>query len=107
MVPLSEGCIVVLHKFQEYRIQGLFVRQSSVATKVKLVLVHAVLDNFSEFKADDQIIVTFIQVYDSEAVDEGVAWLFFDHGIHYLLPSMKAIAAFGCISNNCVVELPK
>ena len=52
--------------------------------------VKAISEEFSKLNSQDQIIVIFIQMYNSKAMERGVAWFFLDHRVDHLLPSREA-----------------
>ena len=65
------------------------------------------MGNLSEFAAEEEIIVTFVEMDNSETVNGWVPGFFFNHGGDNVFPSREA-EAVGCgVLNTEVVGLPQ
>ena len=69
--------------------------------------VEAISEEFSKLNSQDQIIVIFLQMYNSKAMERGVAWFFLDHSVDHLLPPRKAKTVACSILNTGVVSVPQ
>jgi hypothetical protein len=92
IVKFTEGCAcgsayLVFQFFDERDVGGIVPWSTSCLARVEEIKLGGMVCCFSSFHTHEEVVVGFIYVDNSEAVDFVIAWFFFDHHSDYLLPS--------------------
>ena len=102
----EEATILVLEYFYADRIKGGTSGSSTKIAVVQCLRVFSSMSSLTVLRTDEEIIIVLIEMDDSETVDQGVARLFFNHGVDDLFPPGEAVSISDAILDEGVVTRP-
>ena len=77
----------ILYFLDEGRNQGIPTGATPILAWVKEIVMFGVTDQMTPLGLQKEIVVGLVNVYDSEAMNFGIAWVFLDHNIYNILPT--------------------
>ncbi len=106
MAEPEEAAVLVLEDFDSHWIEG---GSSCAGSEVPIVNCFGIFSAVvccAVLRANEEVIIIFVQVDDTEAMNPGIAGFFFDHSVHYLLPSGIAVGVLDAVLEHVVVDFP-
>jgi hypothetical protein len=102
----EESAVLILEELDANRVQG---GSSCAAAKIAIVNslgVFRLMDCFAILGADEQVIIIFVKVYDSEPMNPWIPGLFLDHCIDNIFPTGVAMGVADSVVEHRVMNFP-
>ena len=93
----------ILHFSDEDRIQGCVPVHAAIAALVDEVVVAHMVQQVAPFDHQQQVVIPFIQVDDSQTVDLGASWVLLEQCIDHTLPSFIRVSKLEGVIHQCQV----